>query len=79
LEGVIQYSGNDSDQKGCRLSRTGLGPAACILSRQCAGKNFRLDRRAVLKAKIADGMKELIVKPEIVKPGLAFRRRDLEL
>jgi hypothetical protein len=76
---MIQYPGNDSDQKGGRLSRTGLGPAACILARECAGKNFRLDRCAVLKAKIADGMKERIGKPKIVKPGLAFCRRDLEL
>lgn len=79
MEGVIQYPGNDSDQKGGRFSRTGLGPAACILARQGAGKNFRLDRRAILKAKIADGMKEWIGKPKIVKPGFAFRRRDLEL
>ena len=75
---MIQYPGNDSDQKGGRLSRTGLCPATRVLARQCAGENFRLDRCAILKAEIADCMKKRIGKPEIVKPGLTFCLRDLE-
>ncbi len=78
LDGIVQYPGDNGDQEGSRLSRTGLGPAACILAGQAAGKDFSLDWRTVLEAKIVNGMQQGGWKIKIVKPHLPFRGRDLE-
>ena len=60
LDGVVQDPGDDGDQEGSRLSRTSLGPAACILAGQAAGKDFSLDWCTVLEAEVVDGMKQRV-------------------
>ena len=79
LDGVVQHPGNNGDEKGRCLAGAGLGPAAGVLAGQGAGKNFGLDRRTILETQIMNGVHQRIGEDEIVKAGLAFGRRDLEL
>ncbi len=74
--GVAQEPGEDCDEEGRSLARSGLRPAGHVAALQRCGQRAGLDRRAVLESKVRNRMEDFRGDVEILKPRLALYDRN---
>ncbi len=75
----LQQLGDGRDEERCGLAGTGLRPADGVATLQGKAQYLRLDRRAVGKPQVMNGMHQLWSQLEVVKPRLALNGLDHEI
>src|SRR5690606_28535294 len=68
----LQQLGDGGDQERGGLAGAGLGAADGVMAEQGIAQHFSLDRGAIGKAQILDGMHQAVRQGKVMEAGLAF-------